>query len=261
MIKADLLHSKPFTLSLSSGFFGFFAHAGFIKALEEKNLRPRMVVGSSAGALVAACMASGLTATEMTKEFTAIKKSDFWDVGFGFGLVRGDKMERLFEQFMAPDFISLKIPLQISAFDVFALKTKTLTSGSVAKASRASCAVPGLFHPVRIDKRIYLDGGVADKMGLSGVDRNEFVLAHNLGSTNGFESPRVNRKHFAKLLQFELKDIPRSGPDRLQVGAEIIAESYRQAKLWLESPVENLAQLPAMARDVIDSKHNNNLTL
>ncbi|WP_409477210.1 patatin-like phospholipase family protein [Pseudobdellovibrio sp. HCB154] len=260
MIKADLLHSKPFTLSLSSGFFGFFAHTGFIKALEEKSLKPRMVVGSSAGALVAACTASGLTASEMAKEFTAIKKSDFWDVGFGFGLVRGDKMERMFEQFMAPNFASLKIPLQISAFDIFALKTKTLQSGSVAKAARASCAVPGLFHPVRIDKRVYLDGGVADKMGLSGVDRDEFVLAHSLGTTNGFESPRVNRKHFSKLLQFELKDIPRSGPDRLHVGGEIITESYRQSKLWLEAPVENLALLPAMAHSE-NSKHNNNLTL
>lgn len=261
MTKADLLQTKPFTLSLSAGFFGFFAHTGFIKALEEKNIKPRMIVGSSAGALVAACTASGLTASDMAKEFTSIKKSDFWDVAFGFGLVRGDKMERLFEQFMAPDFASLKIPLQISAFDVFALKTRTLNSGSVAKASRASCAVPGLFHPVRINKRVYLDGGVADKMGLSGVDRGEFVLAHNLGTTNGFESPRVNRKHFSKLLQFELKDIPRSGPDRLHVGEEIIAESYRQSKLWLESPVEKIALLQAMARDVIDSKHNNNLTL
>lgn len=260
MIKADLLHAKPFTLSLSSGFFGFFAHTGFVKALEEKKLKPRMIVGSSAGALVAACTASGLTASEMTKEFTQIKKADFWDVAFGFGLVRGDKMERLFEQFMAPDFMALKIPLQISAFDLFALKTKTLESGSVAKASRASCAVPGLFHPVRIDKRIYLDGGIADKMGLSGVDRNEFVVAHNLGATNGFESSRVNRKNFSQLLQFELRDIPRSGPNRLHMGKEIIAESYRQTKIWLESSVENLALIPTMAQSE-NSKHNNNLTL
>lgn len=235
MIKADLLHEKPFTLALSSGFFGFFAHTGFIKALEEKNLKPSKIVGSSAGALVGACTASGLAAKDMAQAFTQIKKSDFWDVSVGFGLVRGDKMERLFEQFMASDFASLKIPLQISAFDLFALKTKTLASGSVARASRASCAVPGLFHPVRIDKRTYLDGGIADKMGLSSVDHNEFVVAHNLGNKNGFESSRVNRKNFTQLLQFELKNIPRSGPNRLHVGADIITESYRQTKIWLES--------------------------
>lgn len=237
MIKADFLQTKPFTLSLSSGFFGFFAHAGFIRALEEKNLKPKLIVGSSAGALTAACYASGLTAVEMTKEFTQIKKSDFWDVGLGFGLVRGEKMEKLFAQFMASDFSKLNTPLQISAFDLFALKTKTLTTGSVAKAVRASCAVPGLFHPVRIDKRTYLDGGVADKMGLSGVDREDFVLCHNLGSTNGFESKRVNRKHYKNLVQFELKNIPRTGPDHLHIGADIINAAYEQTQAWLESPV------------------------
>jgi NTE family protein len=236
MNKADLLYSKPFTLSLSSGFFGFFAHAGFIKALEEKKLKPKMIAGSSAGALVGACVASGITASEMAAAFTKIKKSDFWDVSVGLGLVRGDRMERLFEKYMAPNFEALKIPLQISAFDLFALKTRTLDSGSVAKSARASCAVPGLFHPVYIDKRIYFDGGVADKMGLSGVDHNEFVVAHSLGRISGFESPRVNRKNFSQYLQFELKNIPRSGPNHLHLGSEIIAESYRQTKLWLESP-------------------------
>ena len=97
-------------------------------------------------------------------------------------------------------------------------------------------------------------------MGLSGVDRGEFVVAHNLGTTNGFESPRVSRKNFSQFLQFELKDIPRSGPNHLHMGEEIITESYRQTKLWLESPVENLALLPATAHSE-NSKHNNNLTL
>lgn len=250
MIKAELLHVKPFTLSLSSGFFGFFAHAGFLQAFEEKNLHPRRLVGSSAGALTAACSASGLTAKDMAKEFTQIRKSDFWDVGLGFGLVRGEKMERLFAQFMASDFNKLKTPLQISAFDVFAFKTRSLTTGSVAKAVRASCAVPGLFHPVKIDQRTYLDGGVADKMGLSGVDRNEFVVAHSLGDTNGFESKRVHRKNFSHYLEHQPIKLPRSGPNRLDVGSEIIKQSYLQTKRWLESPVENLALVPSMAQDV-----------
>lgn len=237
MIKAEKLQERPFTLSLSSGFFGFFAHAGFIQALEEKGLHPKLIVGSSAGALTAACYASGLTSKEMTQEFTRIKKTDFWDVGFGFGLVRGEKLEKLFAQFMAPDFSKLKTPLHISAFDVFAFKTKSLTTGSVAKAARASCAVPGLFHPVRIDKRTYVDGGVADKMGLSNVSHEDFVLCHSLGSTNGFESKRVNRKHFKNLMQVELNNIPRSGPDHLHVGPEIIKYVHQQTSAWLESPV------------------------
>ena len=48
---ADWLREQPFTLALSAGFFGFFAHAGVLRALEEQELRPARVVGASAGAL------------------------------------------------------------------------------------------------------------------------------------------------------------------------------------------------------------------
>ena len=48
--RAELLRQEPFTLALSAGFFGFFAHTGFLSALEERDVRPHRVVGASAGA-------------------------------------------------------------------------------------------------------------------------------------------------------------------------------------------------------------------
>lgn len=252
MTIAEQLQSKKFTLSLSSGFFGFFAHTGFIQALEEKNIHPSKLTGSSAGALVAACKASGMTSQQMSDAFTNIKKSDFWDISFGLGVVRGDKMEQIFKQYMSPTFDSLKIPLQISAFDLFAFKTKTLSEGSVCKAVRASCAVPGLFHPVRINKRMYLDGGIADKLGLLGVLADESVVVHHLKDKSGFEFQSLNKKRFSNYLQFELKNITRSGPNHLHLGKEIISEAYQQTKAWLESST--------MAHSET-SKHNYNLTL
>jgi len=63
----DWLLEAPFSLGLSSGFFGFFAHAGFLSALEEEGLQPRAAWGSSAGALVGGAWAAGLSADEFSR--------------------------------------------------------------------------------------------------------------------------------------------------------------------------------------------------
>ena len=55
----DWLRQKPFTLTLSSGFFSFFAHCGMLSVLEEEGLTPQRITGASSGAMVGACWASG----------------------------------------------------------------------------------------------------------------------------------------------------------------------------------------------------------
>ena len=60
------LKSEPFTLSLSSGFFGFFAHCGLWQAFHEEGIRPNKITGASAGALVGAAMATGRAPEEFT---------------------------------------------------------------------------------------------------------------------------------------------------------------------------------------------------
>ena len=62
--RADELREKPFTLVLSAGFFGFFAHTGFLQTLEELELVPDRVVGASAGALAGGLWSAGLSARE-----------------------------------------------------------------------------------------------------------------------------------------------------------------------------------------------------
>ena len=68
----EQLSQEDFTLSLSSGYFGFFAHCGFVKAVYEEGLRPKLLTGSSAGAIVAACLASGMQPADMEKEFLTL---------------------------------------------------------------------------------------------------------------------------------------------------------------------------------------------
>src|SRR5437762_11950148 len=95
---AERLRAEPFELILSSGFFGFFAHAGVVAALEEVGLTPALVGGSSAGALVAGLWGAGVPAAAIRDRLFALKRADFWDpdpllgVGGkrGFGLLRGE---------------------------------------------------------------------------------------------------------------------------------------------------------------------------
>lgn len=64
----EWLEKGPYTLALSSGFFGCYAHCGAIQALEEAGCLPSRIIGTSSGALVAAAWAAGLDArSEMKK--------------------------------------------------------------------------------------------------------------------------------------------------------------------------------------------------
>ena len=75
----DWLAESPFSLAMSSGFFGFFAHTGMLAALEEAGVLPAEVAGSSAGALVAGLWASGIDAPALEVELTRLRREDFWD--------------------------------------------------------------------------------------------------------------------------------------------------------------------------------------
>src|SRR5215831_14799966 len=81
----EWLAAGPYTLALSSGFFGFFAHAGVMSVLEEEGLLPGRVCGSSAGALVGGLWAAGVAARRICDELLALRREHFWDVRPGLG--------------------------------------------------------------------------------------------------------------------------------------------------------------------------------
>jgi NTE family protein len=227
----DWLHEDEFVLSLSAGFFGFFAHCGFVKALHEENLKPKLVTGSSAGAIIAACMASGMKPDDMQKTLLEVKKEDFWDPAFGFGYLRGEKFQERLSSFLLPDFEKAEVPLHIATFNIRKRKTEVFQSGSLPTVVRASCAVPLMFHPVKIDKQLYWDGGIRDKAALSQVPDHERVLGHFLISdkvNDWFEEKSIHNRPRGKFIR--LPNLPRVGPEKLQSGALAIEKAYLETK-------------------------------
>jgi NTE family protein len=220
------LSARPFTLAMSSGFFGFFAHAGFLWVLEEEGLLPARVCGSSAGALVAGLWAAGLPARRICDELLTLRREHFWDVGVGPGLLRGELFRRRLEAVVsARTFEECRVPLAVSAFDVGARRTSVLSSGPLVPAVHASCALPGLFHPVRLDGRLFLDGGILDRPGLASVAEGERVLFHHLATPPPWPIPagaarRPPRRRGMEVVAIE--GLPRLGPFRLALGRAAI---------------------------------------
>lgn len=204
---ADRLSRAPFELILSSGFFGFFAHAGVVQALEEAHLVPALVGGSSAGALVAGLWGAGLAAATIRERLFALRRADFWDpdprLGLGGargpGLLRGERFEALLDEALAGAgarrFADCRLPVRVVVFDVAARRAVTLASGALGPAIRASCSVPGMFQPAVIDGRRYLDGGVADRAGIAAASAGARVLYHHLPPRSPWRrfTPRQNR--------------------------------------------------------------------
>jgi len=149
MTTADWLREKPFSLSLSSGFFGFFAHCGLMSVLEDRNLLPERISGSSAGALIAGLWASGLDSQYIRKVLSSGKREDFWDPHLGFGFLKGERFRDLLREHLPLNRVeACKVPLALSVFRLPDLETEVLREGPLVEAIYASCAVPGMFAPI-----------------------------------------------------------------------------------------------------------------
>jgi len=235
----DWLRSGPFTLGLSSGFFGFFAHAGVVSVLEEEGLLPARVVGSSAGALTGGLWAAGVPARRIREELLALRREHFWDPRPGLGLLRGELFRaRLAAILPVATFEACPRPLAVSVFDLRARRTVVLRAGALAPAIHASCAAPVLFQPVSIGGRSYLDGGVLDRHGLAGLEGGERVLYHHLTSRSPWRragSPALRVPDRPGLRALAFHGIPRLGPFRLGRGGEALERAAEATRAALSS--------------------------
>jgi len=160
-------------VALSSGFFGFFHHAGVLGALVDRGIRPARIAGNSAGALVGAMYAAGLDPAEIAAELLSVRRADFWDPGWpfssrGFGLLAGEKLAaRVARALPVHGFGECRVPLSLGVYGLDDGRTHHLSDGALVPAVRASCAIPYLFQPVAIGGRCCWDGGFGEKTPLA----------------------------------------------------------------------------------------------
>jgi NTE family protein len=243
MTLQNWLQQGPVTLALSSSFFGFYAHSGVAQALYETGFRPRKITGSSAGAIVGAALASGLEPQEVRDLMFSVKREDFWDPGLGLGYLRGKKFLAKMKAHIAASFHQTKFPVECAVFDLLAMKTKFLKEGPLPAAVVASCAVPLMFHPVRIGAQLLIDGGVFHKSGINHEDAHERVLCVYLESERNFyERPARFDQLRSNLKVLRLKRLPQVLPHRLETGRAAFDEAYSRTKAALNLPLSDLIQ-------------------
>ena len=226
----DFLAQGPFALALSAGYFGFYAHLGFATALRDAGFAPVRYAGASAGALVAAACACDLDPATTKRALDELRRERFWDPGLGLGLLRGRLfLDELRGFFGARDVADAATPLAVSVHDVLSWRTRAADRGDLALHVRASCALPGLFHPAWIDGRPFVDGGVQDMAGMFGVASTPRVLHHALGVA--LPRPR------AGAVSVVIDGLPRVSPFALDRGPRAYDAAARALVAALARPV------------------------
>jgi len=233
----DWLAARPFALAMSSGFFSFFAHTGMLQALTGAGHRPRAVAGSSAGALVGGAYAAGLDPDALATRLLRLRRAEFWDPAPGAGLLAGRRFDAILRDLLPVTAIgACRVPIKVSVFDIARRSTTVLDDGDLAHAIRASCAVPALFHPVRIGGRAYWDGGILDRPGLAGFAAEDRVLFHHIASRSPWRRTLAIPRR-PGMVTLVLDDLPRSGPFRLDAGRRAMAQARAAMHRAMAAPI------------------------
>jgi NTE family protein len=155
-------------LVLSGGVARGFAHVGVIRMLERQKIPIDIIVGVDTGSIVAAIYADRNNASELERVALALEERDIFDYNFinpTQGFARGERLEAFLAKSLATQEIErLRIPFAAVAADIESGAAVALKSGSVARAVRASNALPGIFSPVSYQGKLFADGCVADNM-------------------------------------------------------------------------------------------------
>lgn len=159
--------SKPsIGLALSGGAARGIAHIAVIDTLEQEGIPIHAIAGTSAGSIVGALYAAGMTLSEIKRILLNAK----WKNVFKFtipkqGLISSEGIYRFMEDILpVKKFSSLSIPFAAVATDLRTAEKVVITSGSIARAVQASCSLPIIFTPTEINRKVLVDGGVASQV-------------------------------------------------------------------------------------------------
>ncbi len=183
-------------LVLSGGGARGGAHIGVLKALEELRVPVDYMAGTSVGAVIGGFYVSGMTVADLEqlveslewetaflnvtprelKSFRRKRDDDSFLVNqkpglndgefeLPFGLVQGQVIDMIISRetlraSQVDNFDQLAIPFRAVAGDIVTGEAVVLSSGSLARAIRASMSIPAALSPIEIDGRLLVDGGI-----------------------------------------------------------------------------------------------------
>lgn len=168
---------KKIGIALSGGAAHGAAHVGVLRVLEREGIRPSVVTGTSAGAIIGAAYAAGVPVEHISQLFQEVRWPLLIRPAFRnlLGLFETGPLENFIsENIGGKTFEEMLIPFACVATDLMTGEKIVFNSGPVAEAVRASAAFPGLFAPVQYKDRLLVDGGVVDNLPAD--------IAHDMGA-------------------------------------------------------------------------------
>ena len=165
--------------------------AGFYRAVSELGIKIDLVVAASIGALNGAFIASGMRPRVMMQEWARVRRRDIFSFNWGL-LRRGAGAQSIYtarnlrrfleERLPVRSFDELPIPFVAVTTDIQTGRPYLWKSGDLLEAVLASCAIPGIFPPMRgpLDRWV-IDGALADNVPVGtalalGADRVVGIL-------------------------------------------------------------------------------------
>ncbi len=180
-------------VALGGGAAKGFAHIGVIKMLEANGFEPVVVSGTSAGSVVGALYASGMSAFDMQQKAVALDEASIRDLRlFSGGLIQGRKLQDYVNaQLDNKPAEQLKKPFAAVATQLETGDRAVFVRGNVGQAVRASSSIPGVFEPVSIGGKTFVDGGVVSPVPVDAARQlgAEFVIAVDISSKASGQRP------------------------------------------------------------------------
>ncbi|KRF00585.1 Patatin [Frateuria sp. Soil773] len=181
-------------LALGGGAAKGFAHIGVIKMLEASGIHPDVVAGTSAGSVVGALYASGMDAFALQETAFGLDEAKIRDVRlFSGGLVQGQALQDYVNQLVRNRALQqLKIPFAAVATELETGARIVFVRGNTGQAVRASSSIPGVFEPVEIGGRHYVDGGVVSPIPVDAARQlgADFVIAVDISTRASGSNPQ-----------------------------------------------------------------------
>lgn len=182
-------------LALGAGAAKGFAHIGVLKILEANQIPIHLIFGTSAGSMVGSLYAFGYSAYRLQTLAIGIHKGEIIDwVIPDNGFIRGEKLADFVNRAVNDTPIEkLKIPFYPVATDIVTGEEVVFGRGDTGTAVRASCAVPGVFRPVRIGDRWYVDGGLVSPVPVEAARKYgaDIVIAVDISAEIGQSRPET----------------------------------------------------------------------
>jgi len=171
---------------LGAGASKGFAHIGVLKVLEANKIPVHMIVGTSAGSFVGSLYAYGFNAFQLQKIAISIEKGDIadWTIPDN-GFIKGELLESYVNRTLrSTPLEKLRTPFYAVATNIQTGQETVFGKGNTGAAVRASCSIPGVFIPVKIDGKMYVDGGVVSPVAVDAARRQgaDVVIAVDISA-------------------------------------------------------------------------------